>query len=947
MKSQSRSARRRKWLRRRHASLQRLEERRMTAASDTTPDFVVPTSDAGFEDAAIVDVTRWSDDATLNANPAAGNNDHAALQAAVDTFAGTGKILYLPEGVYEIDRPLVMPILQSNRATAQTILQGQNRDRVILKVTDNIALDGAAVVFQVTTADAFCNAVRDLTIDVGAGNPDATGLRFTGNNQATVRNVHIRSSDPERAGDIGLELGTGENGPLLIENVSVDGFDVGIRTAVQTASQTFEDITLTGQNVYGWVNEADQNVFVRNLTSVNEVRAIHNFPFRFGENSVFTLIDSRLQGIGKANDVEAILTEERFYARNVATPGYQRPIRYRQANGFIAGNRSLDGDLIQEYWSEGIGNRRTGGTFEVFAGSPDTSLGLPIRDAPEMDPDSDLSRWASPTAFITANADGSPSGIAGDAHDDSLAIQAAIDSGATTIYFPNQGRYVVDSTVSVRGNVQRLIGLESTLFSRTGDGVMRLENTAADATVIERFRGGADHKAVHWHHVSDQTIVARNLRGFHFDPVADEPGDLFLYDVVQSHFEFRNQNVWARQLNTEGRADVGDDSLPDQKILNDHANVWILGLKIENRGTITRTINGGRTEVLGVYRNNSNFSDADNPAFVTDDAATSIVNFDAATAASGAYALWAAETRDGQTQTSERFGTGHVYTAFGDATLWDVQSSVIIDNADAEVAYRGTWETAAGLPGGYIGADFRYSSDPDATATASTTLPVDGQYEVFVRWVNPAGGQAHAGHGDAVPIEIAHAGGSDAQNGETDLQTVDQRGGGGQWVSLGQFDFVSGQPAQVTVGTQSGNVVSIVDGFRFDLVSSDQAIPRQTRQFPIQTGENTFSGEIYSGVTTRFDAANGLLAGDRHLDDAPLRVTDVRQGIGGMVTFKADGSFEYDAHDGFVGWDVFQYTVTDGVRQTRARVSIRVDSPIAANTGEFLRERTPAEMDAD
>ncbi|MEL7267050.1 MAG: glycosyl hydrolase family 28-related protein, partial [Planctomycetota bacterium] len=152
---------------RRRLLAQQLETRQLLAATGTTADFVVPTAQAGFEDSGVIDVTDWNSDPALNANPAPGNNDHSALQAVIDQYAGTGKILYFPAGEYEIDQALVMPILASNRATAFTILQGENRDRVTIKLADSVGLDGAAIFFQVTTADAFRNAVRDLTIDVG------------------------------------------------------------------------------------------------------------------------------------------------------------------------------------------------------------------------------------------------------------------------------------------------------------------------------------------------------------------------------------------------------------------------------------------------------------------------------------------------------------------------------------------------------------------------------------------------------------------------------------------------------------------------------------------------------------------------------------------------------------------------------------------------------------
>ncbi|MEM6472577.1 MAG: glycosyl hydrolase family 28-related protein, partial [Planctomycetota bacterium] len=826
-------------------------------------------------DSAVIDVTRWSEDAALNANPAPGNNDYAALQAVINEFAGTGRIIYLPAGEYEIDQPLIMPIEGSNRATANTILQGFNRDETTIKLTDNQNVDGAAIQFQVITADAFRNAVRDLTIDVGTGNPLADGLRFTGNNQATVKNVHIRSSDASFAGDVGLELGTGENGPLLVENVSIDGFDVGIRTAVQTASQTFESISLSNQQVFGWVNEADQNVFVRNLTSVNEVRAIHNFPFRFGENSVFTLVDSRLEGIGEATNVSAILTEERFYAANVETPEYQRPVEYRQSNGFIAGNRDLEGDFIEEYWSEGGENRKTGGTFELFEGSPDGSLRLPTRNAPEIPFDTDLSRWASPTSYVTQNADGSPSGIAGDDHDDSLAIQAAIDSGATTIYFPNEGVWLIDDVVTVRGNVERLIGLESRLATITGDGRVRLNQTAADAVVIERF-AGSGRDAVKFEHVSSQTIVGRNMQGFEYVPATDSPGDVFLLDVVNGGYEFRNQNVWAWQLNVEGRADVNDDSLPDQKILNDNANLWVLGTKIENQGTIVRTINGGRTELLGVYRNNNEPSDADNPAFVNVDSSLSVVNFDAATAAGNAYALWISETRGSETRTSERFDGGHVYSGFADSVAWDTNREVVVDNRDPEVTLTGTWQNSATLPGGYLDSDIAYSDEPGAQAAFTPDLPIAGDYEVFIRWIDDFGGQDHSGHGNQVPVDVVHAGG-------TASTTVNQRTGGGRWVSLGVFEFEAGTDGEVVLSTEGTSERTIADGVRFSFRGNAGDAPTLTPQFPIHPTSDVFETGIFAGGTYAFSGADGLLENDIELNGQPLSISEVSPGIGGTI----------------------------------------------------------------
>ncbi|MEM6473454.1 MAG: glycosyl hydrolase family 28-related protein, partial [Planctomycetota bacterium] len=888
----------------------------------------------------------------LNADPAAGNNDHFALQSLLDTVAEDPgrrtKIIYFPEGEYEVDQALIVPLLGSNNASARVVLQGQSRDRVLIRLSDDSNVENAVVRFQIRqAADAFRNAVRDLTIDVGAGNPAADGLRFVGSNQATVRNVNIRSSDPGFAGRVGLELGRIRNdpnrgtenissGPLLIENVGIDGFDVGIRTGHQVASQTFEDIELTNQQVFGWINETNQNVFARNVTSLNEVRAIQNAGG--AGNGVFTLLDSQLTGVGIASGTNAIFTEERLYARNVDTSGYGSAIDYQPSGEQFPRDAVLSGTFVEEYWSEGAEDSNTGGAAETFEGSPDAMLGLPVQDSPEPPLDLDLANWASPHSFVTSNADGTPSGLPGDQFDDAAAIQAAIDSGATTIYFQNAGDWVIDDAVEIRGSVERLLGLESILVTRSGDGVVRIGNTSADAVVIERFDSRRGQR-VGFDHVSDQTVVARNMIGFDYEPVSESPGDVFLYDIAAGTFTFRNQNVWGRQLNPEGAANVNDQDLPDQKILNDNANVWILGMKVETEGTIFRTINGGQTELYGLYRNNATSSDADNPAFVTVDASLSVANFDSASSANNAWAVHASETRSGITQTIERIDST-IYTAFDDATLWDVRRDIILDNLDEEVTFQGEWLSSATKPGGYIDSDIAFSDDPNASARFSPTLPVSGQYDVFVRWIGESRRKSdHKGHSTAVPLQINHSLGSENL-------TLDQTRGGGKWVKVGTYFFDAGTNGSVVLGTNPGSNSrkTIADGVRFSLSDTSGEVPDLRTEFQISAPTRTINAGVFSGGEYTFNADQGLIFDATDAEGRQLFVTEVQQGIGGTIAFSGDGAFTYSPQPWFSGWDILRFSVTNGTNTTTGYAQIFVADSFDASTGTIRRELTPAEL---
>ena len=71
----------------------------------------------------------------------------------------------------------------------------------------------------------FPTEVANLTIDIGKGNPGATGLIYTGSNTGVMRKVTIRSSDPERRNNIGLDL-TLAHGPAYFKDITIEGFDI-------------------------------------------------------------------------------------------------------------------------------------------------------------------------------------------------------------------------------------------------------------------------------------------------------------------------------------------------------------------------------------------------------------------------------------------------------------------------------------------------------------------------------------------------------------------------------------------------------------------------------------------------------------------------------------------------------------------------------------------------
>jgi Pectate lyase superfamily protein/Viral BACON domain len=492
------------------------------------------------------------------------------------------RIIYFPAGTYLISHTLHETDLKTQWNSLLT-LQGENRATTILKLTNNNPLyqkaDSPKDVLKFASQNgspkgggnsAFDNNIFDITIDIGRGNSGAIALDFLGNNYCAVRNVTLQSSDPHHTGAIGLAMLRYATGPCLVKNVVVDGFDYGIRTANNEYSVTFEDLTLLNQKLCGIYN-ASNVLSIRHLFSTSRVPVIHN------ENpaGLIVLIDGKLQG--GSGEFSAIQNQGTLYAREVTSTGYG------------SGLRGQPGTSITEYDS--------GPTFNLF-GDKASSLNLPVQETPLFE-DSDLSHWKSVTAFGADPTGGS---------DSSAAVQTAIDSGATTVYFPT-GVYTLSRTILVRGKVRMLEGFNSSLnpsgdvFSRRENPapLLKIEDGTADVT-LDHFRIGVFYPrpvpgVVFVQQDSARPLVVRDsMIGSYPTTIAYQntsrgSGSLFVENVTGTPWQILfPQNVFARQINPEWNA---------TKIINQGGKLWILGLKTEGTGTNIETDHDGFTEVLG------------------------------------------------------------------------------------------------------------------------------------------------------------------------------------------------------------------------------------------------------------------------------------------------------------------------------------------------------------
>ena len=511
------------------------------------------------------------------------SDDWAALQKAIDENKRKWRVLYFPHGTYLVTKKLTYG--RDLEQAKQLVLQGQSREGTIIRLADNAPdfEDPGNKSFLLTmfegraTGMAFHNSIHDMTFDVGVGNPGAVGVQWMNNNTGCMRNVTIRSGDPEGRGTVGLDLTRTEPGPGLIKNVLIEGFDYGIDALPGPFSMTFEHITLKGQRIAGIRNKW-HTLAIRRLESVNKVPAI----LTTDRGGMITLLESSLTGgAGEA----AIVNQGMLLLRDVKQTGYKRLVKND-------GIPDVEGEAVDEYVSH-----PPKAAHSAFP-SPRRTLRLPIEETPEVP-------WDPPANWVVVNPD-----MLRTKDDDTATIQAALDQaakeGKTTVCIPGgikEGLIRFGDTVHVRGSVRRVIGMDTTLcvteaFRHSKRPMFRIEDVASDAVVMERFA------VVRWEksdfawveHATPKTLVLKDLtsmsNGGRPYVAAANAGKLFVEDSCSAPWTLRKgQRVWMRQINPETN-EVG--------IVNEGADLWILGLKTENgAATVIKTTDGGRTELLG------------------------------------------------------------------------------------------------------------------------------------------------------------------------------------------------------------------------------------------------------------------------------------------------------------------------------------------------------------
>jgi hypothetical protein len=540
-------------------------------------------------------------------------DDSEAIQAALDAGSNGDTILYIPDGIYKVSKRLHFYRFLT--------VQGQSQSGTIIKLQDNAEgyQDPAQLNYVLASTDqgamnyeppgdnmAFLQFMMNLTIDTGKGNPGAGGLLYISNNGGGLRDVTIRSGDGQ--GVVGLDFRVPWDGPALYKGVTIDGFDVGIWTGHDTISTDMEYVTLRNQRVVGIRND-QHPLTIRKLKSENTVPAIElNGPW-----SMTVLFDSELSGHNSSQPA-IIHNDGGVYAFNVKISGYEIPVQGQGRRLWKDGYLTYASQSFQSLVNRKDANGNA--PAQYLTKEELTPLPIDFKDTPPV-PWEPLSEWVNVKQFSHLVQD----------EDWTLAIQAAIDSGKSTVYFPNDEYYITD-TIVIHGPVRVLQGLNSFLFplvpgSFKDKPLIRVEDGTSPQVFIDRvahYGRTPEETPVFLENATSRDLIVTNSRGLSYRNTPTGTGNLFLDDLITYSVEFNYpQKAYIRQLNLEGQ---------QQKVINKGAQVYIQGFKSEGIGTLVTNIGSeALTVVLGGidYPANDTLSREENPSNINIDGTLLIV----------------------------------------------------------------------------------------------------------------------------------------------------------------------------------------------------------------------------------------------------------------------------------------------------------------------------------
>ena len=507
------------------------------------------------------------------------------------------RILYFPAGTYLISDTITYsfenlcnliddhPGSDLNRFIR---FKGEGMDKTVIKLQDNCRLfrygeKRPMVSFARTRFSNvnMMNSFEDITLDVGAGNTGAVGLRFSSSNTGKINHVTVRSSDPDHRGFAGILMDVRHQ--AYFKDIHIDGFEYGVHVTDEWTA-VFEDVEIKNTTRMGvFVNLGA--IGMRNVTIDTfggGVRCEHLGMLNMENLTVRHIGKRGGEGIRSYN---AYLRLQNFTVKNFA---------YNLQNNF---DTVFPHDGTYPFFTS------TDRVWRLFP-CEENAVNLPVEPAPEYCWNGDRSIVAEVDDF----------GAVGDGVTDSTdAIRRAMQSGKSYIVF-GEGRYLCSGEIEIPKTVKAVNFMycdfattpdfreskDQGLFAITEDSDEML--FIEDGFVFEKFYGFLRfirHSArrdlcVSDLHVQTGAVYFTTVKGnkVYMDNVASTMGVFGGVGYGSTPcFRFTGEKVWIRQFNPERSL--------DNVIAEEGTDFWVYGFKTEGPSGKGFTVHSGsRAEFL-------------------------------------------------------------------------------------------------------------------------------------------------------------------------------------------------------------------------------------------------------------------------------------------------------------------------------------------------------------
>ena len=638
--------------------------------------------------AKVYDVTKpetWG--GTLKATPNNPTDDDAlainqAIQAAVQFVKKNSKnkeavfqqLIFIPKGDYHLESTIVVPRENDhNRENAIWITgEGIDKTRFILKNASDIGLFGSAkepkplVTFAPYTYGKegagntnFQLWATDFAIIIPSDQPNTVGLNYGCANMGGIRNLLIKAD--ANGGHTGLSLIQYNNGPGMVEYLTVEGFSTGIEISDGFGETFFlSDLTLRNQNKGGkGICISDKMIAIEKLTSEQnqpEVTPIllfdnDSYNSEFGGTPHLTLINASFSTKLKTEKPIILVKSGHCFIRNLNSKGYGDVLINDYGVDRKFPNGKISGEYISVHGKIAAEEKKVILTYE---NAPAKSLNLDFPATPEVD----KKVWEALSSgnYTSVNQNNLKDGnlkVTTDwiivdpskSGDDTLLLQAALNSGAKYVGLLNNEPFRISKTIVVNSNkgkveliygyMSEIIGEKSLRLRENMEGpnnkcLFTLETGSSKTLIIKGIRlltdDGNNSDVLLFQNNSAQQIVFEDIRCKHaprgYRNGKESYGKKVFFENVEFAYtgihydvimQFDNQKVFARQFNLEAPI-VIDPSTVDGKVyqrftilprlVNNGSEICVLSQKLgELNGVYVETKNGGKTELLSAYFN--------------------------------------------------------------------------------------------------------------------------------------------------------------------------------------------------------------------------------------------------------------------------------------------------------------------------------------------------------